>query len=85
MTKWELQDAKARFSELIADALSNGPQIITRGGIDSVVVLSAEEWRRLKAENRLTWKDALLGNGPKFELPPSKRRSLKSRKPPVLG
>ena len=48
MTKWQLQDAKARFSELIDDTLEKGPQIVTRRGIDTAVVVSVEEegqWR----------------------------------------
>ena len=43
MTKWQLQDAKARFSELIDDTLDKGPQIVTRRGIDTAVVISFEE------------------------------------------
>jgi antitoxin Phd len=84
MAKWQLQDAKARFSKLIEDTLEKGPQIVTRRGIDTAVVVSVEEWRKLKNEKRLTWKEVLLGDGPRFELPLPKRGSLSSRKPPVL-
>jgi hypothetical protein len=35
MTKWQLQEAKARFSELIDDTLEKGPQVVTRRGIDT--------------------------------------------------
>ena len=45
---WQLQDAKSKFSELVELALSRGPQIVTKRGIDSVVVLSIEEFNRLK-------------------------------------
>jgi antitoxin Phd len=61
MTKWQLQEAKARFSELIDNTLEKGPQVVTRRGIDTAVVVSIDEWRKLKDENRLTWKDVLLG------------------------
>jgi prevent-host-death family protein len=84
MTKWQLQDAKARFSELIEDTLAKGPQIVTRRGIDTAVVVSVDEWRKLKDEKRLRWKEVLLGGGPVFEIPLAKRGSQKSRKPPVL-
>jgi antitoxin Phd len=84
MAKWQLQDAKARFSELIEDALEKGPQIVTRRGIDTAVVVSVDEWRKLNDEKRLTWKEVLLGDGPEFELPLVRRGGLKSRKPPVL-
>jgi antitoxin Phd len=69
MTKWQLQEAKARFSELIDDTLEKGPQVVTRRGIDTAVVVSIDEWHKLKDENRLTWKDVLLGEGPRFEIP----------------
>jgi prevent-host-death family protein len=47
--KWQLQDAKQRFSELIRRAEADGPQIVTRHGHEVVVVLSAEEFYRLQA------------------------------------
>ena len=43
---WQLQEAKARFSEVVDTALKAGPQTITRHGRDAVVVVSAETWRR---------------------------------------
>src|SRR5437660_74474 len=45
---WLLQDAKARFSELVRLVRSEGPQHVTVHGRDAVVVISAEEFRRLK-------------------------------------
>ena len=45
---WVLQDAKARFSELVRRVRSEGPQHVTVHGRDAVVVISAEEFRRLK-------------------------------------
>lgn len=45
-----LQDAKARFSELVRRVRSEGPQRVTVHGRDEVVVISAEEFRRLKGE-----------------------------------
>lgn len=45
---WVLQDAKARFSELVRRVRSQGPQHVTVHGRDEVVVISAEEFRRLK-------------------------------------
>ncbi len=84
MTKWQLQDAKSRFSELIDDTLEKGPQVVTRRGIDTAVVVSIEEWKKLKDEKRATWKDALLGEGPRFDIPIPKRGKAKLRKAPVL-
>jgi len=45
---WLLQDAKARFSELVRLVRSEGPQHVTVHGRDEVVVIAAEEFRRLK-------------------------------------
>src|SRR3546814_2479944 len=43
---WTVADAKARFSELIEQAQSKGPQTITKHGRTAAVVVSAEEWER---------------------------------------
>ena len=48
--QWMLQDAKARFSELVRRVRSDGPQRVTVHGRDEVVVISAEEFRRLKGD-----------------------------------
>lgn len=45
---WLLQDAKARFSELVRKVQSEGPQHVTVHGRDEVVVIAAAEFRRLK-------------------------------------
>lgn len=47
---WPLQDAKARFSELVRRVRSEGPQRVTVHGRDEVVVVSVEEFNRLKGE-----------------------------------
>jgi prevent-host-death family protein len=49
---WQLQTAKARFSELFRKARAEGPQLVTRQGKDAVVVVAAEEFQRLKARSR---------------------------------
>jgi prevent-host-death family protein len=47
MIKWQLQDAKNRFSELVRKAREEGPQLITLHGRDAVVVVSANEFGKL--------------------------------------
>jgi prevent-host-death family protein len=47
---WPLQDAKARFGELVRRVRSEGPQRVTVHGRNEVVVMSAEEFRRLTSE-----------------------------------
>lgn len=48
--RWRLQDAKARFSEVVRLAHSEGPQHVTLHGRDAVVIVDADEFQRLKGE-----------------------------------
>ena len=68
MAKWQLQHAKARFSEFVDDAVEKGPQIVTRRGVDTAVVL----------------KEVLLGPGPRFDISIPPRGRGRSCKPPVF-
>jgi antitoxin Phd len=43
---WQIQEAKNKFSEVVAEALKNGPQIITKRGVETVIVLSYNEYRK---------------------------------------
>lgn len=52
---WQLQTAKQKLSELVERALAEGPQVITRRGREVVVVVSIDEYRRLR------------GGGPDFK------------------
>jgi prevent-host-death family protein len=81
MGSWQLQEAKARFSEFLNAALTKGPQVVTRRGVDAAVLVPIEEWRRMRNESRPSVKE-LLRSGPRFEnlIPP--RRKWK-RRPPV--
>ncbi len=45
---WQLQEAKQRFSELVRRTEREGPQVVTRHGEEVVVVVPAEEYRRMK-------------------------------------
>ena len=48
--RWRLQDAKARFSELVRRVRSEGPQHVTVHGRDEVVVIAADDFKRLRGE-----------------------------------
>ncbi len=51
---WTVAEAKAKFSEVLDRAVSDGPQTITRNGKTTAVIVSAEEWaRRAKREGTL--------------------------------
>jgi len=81
MDTWQLQDAKARFSEFLDAALEKGPQVVTRRGVEAAVLVPIEEWRRLQLARRPNIKELLL-SGPKFDnLIPVRRR--RKRRPPV--
>jgi prevent-host-death family protein len=43
---WTVAEAKAKFSELVQKAQSDGPQTVTRNGRTAVVVVAADEWER---------------------------------------
>jgi len=51
---WQVQTAKARFSELLRRARAEGPQIVTKQGIDDVVVLPVEHYRKLTKRSQRT-------------------------------
>ena len=52
--KWQLQEAKVKFSKVISEAGEHGPQYITKHGKDSAVVISIEEFKKLTE-----WKNSL--------------------------
>jgi len=80
---WQVYDAKARFSEFLDATLKEGPQVLTRRGVETAVLVPIDEWKRLKAGSRPTLKDILLDPaGPRFEdiVPP---RGEDTTRPPV--
>ena len=82
MNSWQLQDAKARFSEFLEAALKKGPQVVTRRGVEAAILVPMEEWRRLQRESRPNIKELLLSEGPRFEDIAPKRGTWK-RRPPI--
>ena len=49
---WQLQEAKNKFSEVVEEALSKGPQVVTRRGVEAVIILSYAEYRKLIASQK---------------------------------
>jgi antitoxin Phd len=76
---WQVQDAKARFSELLDTSLRDGPQIVTRRGVEIAVLAPIEEWRRLNRVSRPSLKELLLAPEPRFTLPVPRRGRLRRR------
>ena len=62
---WKLQDAKAKFSQVVDEALKAGPQYVTRRGREVVVVLSVKEYKKIISK-KPTLKEFLL-NCPKMD------------------
>lgn len=48
LKKWQLQEAKNKFSEVVRKATEEGPQTVTKHGKDSVVVLSIEDYKKME-------------------------------------
>ena len=59
--EWQLQEAKAKFSELVQKAIDDGPQTVTRRGQPAVVVLSAEQFELMKKRQIEPQGSAALG------------------------
>lgn len=75
MAKWQLQEAKARFSELLDTAIKKGPQIVTRRGVETAVLVPIGEWNRLQAAARPNIKEWLLSPKARFDdLVPERRQ-----------
>ena len=63
---WQLQEAKNKFSEVIEEAVKYGPQIITNDGVEIVVVLSYDEYRKLVLSQKKL--SEFFGNSPLAEV-----------------
>jgi prevent-host-death family protein len=76
--RWRLQDAKARFSEVVREAQQRGPQRVTLHGRDAVVIVGAAEFDRL--QRPLTGRDIIdaLAGSPLADVP-FERLSVKSK------
>ncbi len=84
--KWQLQEAKARFSALVEDTLENGPQIVTKRGIEAVVVVPYDQWLHLEQSRKpRNLKEWLLAPEPRFDLPIPPRRRYRRRPPPSFS
>jgi antitoxin Phd len=79
MSSWQVQDAKVRFSEFLNATIKKDPQVVTRRGVETAVLVPIEEWRRLKQSSRPNLKSLLLEPGARFEKLILERGHLKRR------
>jgi len=84
MRVWPVQDAKARFSELLDTCLKDGPQVVARRGTETAVLVPIEEWRRLQRAARPTLKELLLADTPRGDIPVPSRGQMRRRAPPAF-
>lgn len=81
--RWQLQAAKAQFSELVRRALTEGPQYVTRQGKEVVVVVPTAEYKRLMGRTKkgslldFFRKSPLVGSGLNLERTPDFGRKVK--------
>lgn len=81
MHNWPVQDAKARFSELLDACLQEGPQMVTRRGMETAVLLPVTEWRRLNDAARPSLKALLTSHDQPQDLVLPARGSARRRTP----
>lgn len=79
MQTWPVQDAKARFSELLDTCLRDGPQAVSRRGQEQAVLVPMTEWLRLTQQNQPGLKDLLLAEEARTEYLVPPRGQLKRR------
>lgn len=82
---WQVQEAKARFSEFLRRSLPEGPQIVTRRGVEKAVLVRIEEWRRLPGSARPHLKELLLAPAARTDALAPPREDHRRRTPPFFA
>jgi prevent-host-death family protein len=80
MKSWPVQDAKARFCEMLEACMRQGPQLVTKRGSEAAVLVPIEDWRGLKGAPVRTLKELLLTDEARgdIKLPPRGRHPRRS-------
>lgn len=81
---WQVQEARARFSELLEASHAEGPQIVTKHGKETAVLVPIEQWRRMERLAKPSLKEFLLVPEPRTEALTPPRRKLRLRPAPEL-
>ena len=81
MHTWPVQDAKARFSELLDACVREGSQLITRRGAETAVLVSIAEWKCLNSAARPSLKELLMSEAGRDDFVLSERGLAKRRTP----
>lgn len=80
MNTWTVQDAMARFSELLEACIAEGPQMVAKRGVEAAVLVPVEQWRRLQVATPPTLKQLLLSDLGRVENLTPPRRVVHRRK-----
>ena len=81
---WQVQEAKARFSAFLDASLKEGPQMVTRRGVETAVLVPIQQWRKLERSARPTLKDLLMAAKPRVEDLAAPREKPRHRRVPIL-
>lgn len=80
LNSWPVQDAKARFSEMLETTIKQGPQLVTKHGRAAAVLVPVQQWEAMQAGARPSLKQWLLDRNGPFDLNIPPRGRLKLRK-----
>lgn len=84
MHTWPVQDAKARFSEFLDACVSSGPQIVTRRGAETAVLVPIAQWKRLSSAAKPTLKALLMTDEGRSDVELPARGAARRRSLPAL-
>ena len=84
VSAWPVQDAKARFSELLRATLDEGPQIVTKHGVETAVLVRIDDWKNLQGRARPSLKELLMYPGARTENLVPDRTNRRHRTPPAF-
>ena len=81
---WQEQEAKARFSEMLEKSIFEGPQIVTKEGVATAVLVPMEQWRRLERLAKSDLKALLLAPEARTDALTLPRKEFHGRAPVSL-
>ena len=80
---WKVQDAEARFSEFLAAALMEGPQVVTEQGVETAVLVPISQWHSMEKRTKRNVKELLLAPEARTENLTPPRSEITFREPPA--
>ena len=81
---WQVEEAKARFSEFLAAAERDGPQIVTRWGVETAILVPIAQWRNMEKRPKRNLKELLLAPEARTENLTPPRPEMAFRELPAL-